>query len=70
LNKPKVEYIKGISPAIAIKQKVNTTNAPTPLESFTEIYDYIKLLFTQVGRTFSPTSRPEVKKIRFRMLSL
>jgi excinuclease ABC subunit A len=62
LDKPKVEYIKGIAPAIAIEQKVNTTNARSTVGTSTEIYDYIKLLYARVGRTFSPVSCQEVKK--------
>jgi excinuclease ABC subunit A len=62
LDKPKVEYIKGIAPAIAIEQKVNTTNARSTVGTSTEIYDYIKLLFARVGRTYSPISGQEVKK--------
>ena len=62
LDKPKVEYIKGIAPAIAIEQKVNTTNARSTVGTSTEIYDYLKLLFARVGKTFSPISGKEVKK--------
>ncbi len=62
LNKPKVDYIKGISPAIAIEQKVNTTNARSTVGTSTEIYDYIKLLFARIGKTYSPVSGNEVKK--------
>ncbi len=62
LDKPKVEYIKGIAPAIAIEQKVNTTNARSTVGTSTEIYDYIKLLYARVGRTYSPISGREVKK--------
>lgn len=62
LDKPKVEYIKGIAPAIAIEQKVNTTNARSTVGTSTEIYDYMKLLFARVGSTFSPVSGREVKK--------
>ncbi len=62
LDKPKVEYIKGIAPAIAIEQKVNTTNARSTVGTSTEIYDYIKLLYARVGRTYSPISGQEVKK--------
>lgn len=62
LDKPKVEYIKGIAPAIAIEQKVNTTNARSTVGTSTEIYDYLKLLFARVGKTFSPISGNEVKK--------
>lgn len=62
LHKPKVDYIKGISPAIAIEQKVNTTNARSTVGTSTEIYDYIKLLYARIGRTHSPISSKEVKK--------
>ncbi|AWA31499.1 excinuclease ABC subunit A [Flavobacterium magnum] len=62
LDKPKVEYIKGIAPAIAIEQKVNTTNARSTVGTSTEIYDYLKLLFARVGKTFSPVSGREVRK--------
>ena len=62
LDKPKVEYIKGIAPAIAIEQKVNTTNARSTVGTSTEIYDYLKLLFARIGKTFSPVSGNEVKK--------
>jgi excinuclease ABC subunit A len=62
LDKPKVEYIKGIAPAIAIEQKVNTTNARSTVGTSTEIYDYIKLLYARIGRTYSPISGLEVKK--------
>jgi len=62
LDKPKVEYIKGIAPAIAIEQKVNTTNARSTVGTSTEIYDYVKLLFARIGRTYSPISDREVKK--------
>ena len=62
LNKPKVEYIKGIAPAIAIEQKVNSTNPRSTVGTTTEIYDYLKLLFARIGKTFSPISGNEVKK--------
>jgi len=62
LDKPKVEYIKGIAPAIAIEQKVNTTNARSTVGTSTEIYDYLKLLYARIGKTFSPVSGREVKK--------
>lgn len=62
LDKPKVEYIKGIAPAIAIEQKVNTTNARSTVGTSTEIYDYLKLLFARIGKTYSPISGEEVKK--------
>jgi excinuclease ABC subunit A len=62
LDKPKVDYIKGIAPAIAIEQKVNSTNPRSTVGTTTEIYDYLKLLFARVGRTISPVSGKEVKK--------
>ena len=62
LDKPKVDYIKGIAPAIAIEQKVNTTNARSTVGTSTEIYDYLKLLFARIGKTISPISRKEVRK--------
>lgn len=62
LDKPKVEYIKGIAPAVAIEQKVNTTNARSTVGTSTEIYDYLKLLFARIGRTMSPVSGKEVRK--------
>ncbi|MCM4152294.1 excinuclease ABC subunit UvrA [Arenibacter sp. N53] len=62
LDKPKVDYIKGIAPAIAIEQKVNSTNPRSTVGTSTEIYDYLKLMFARVGRTFSPISGKEIKK--------
>lgn len=62
LNKPKVDYIKGIAPAIAIEQKVNSTNPRSTVGTTTEIYDYLKLLFARIGKTYSPKSGKEVKK--------
>ncbi len=62
LNKPKVTSIKGISPAIAIEQKVNSTNPRSTVGTTTEIYDYLKLLYARIGKTFSPVSGEEVKK--------
>ncbi|WP_242204631.1 excinuclease ABC subunit UvrA [Aestuariivivens insulae] len=62
LNKPKVDFIKGIAPAIAIEQKVNSTNPRSTVGTTTEIYDYLKLLFARVGKTYSPISGLEVKK--------
>ncbi len=62
LNKPKVDYIKGIAPAIAIEQKVNSTNPRSTVGTTTEIYDYLKLIFARIGRTYSPISGEEVKK--------
>lgn len=62
LDKPKVDSIKGISPAIAIEQKVNSTNPRSTVGTSTEIYDYLKLLYTRIGKTTSPISGKEVKK--------
>lgn len=62
LDKPKVDYIKGIAPAIAIEQKVNSTNPRSTVGTTTEIYDYLKLLFARIGKTYSPISGKEVKK--------
>jgi excinuclease ABC subunit A len=62
LNKPKVDYIKGIAPAIAIEQKVNSTNPRSTVGTTTEIYDYLKLLFARIGKTYSPISGDLVKK--------
>ena len=62
INKPEVDFIKGIPPAIAIEQKVNTRNPRSTVGTSTEIYDYLKLLFARVGRTISPISGNEVKK--------
>lgn len=62
LDKPKVDYIKGIAPAIAIEQKVNSTNPRSTVGTSTEIYDYLKLLFARIGKTHSPVSGNEVKK--------
>ena len=62
MNKPEVDYIHGISPAIAIEQKVNTRNPRSTVATSTEIYDYLKLLFARVGETFSPISGKKVKR--------
>ncbi len=62
LDKPKVDFIENISPAIAIEQKVNTSNPRSTVGTSTEVYDYLKLLFARVGHTFSPISGKEVKK--------
>ena len=62
INKPEVDFIKGIPPAIAIEQKVNTRNPRSTVGTSTEIYDYLKLLFARVGKTISPVSNREVKK--------
>ncbi|MBV6641582.1 MAG: excinuclease ABC subunit UvrA [Cyclobacteriaceae bacterium] len=62
MEKPEVDYIKGVSPAIAIEQKVLTRNPRSTVGTTTEIYDYLKLLFARVGITYSPLSGEEVKK--------
>ncbi|SEG47363.1 excinuclease ABC subunit A [Halpernia humi] len=62
LEKPKIDDIKGLAPSIAIQQKVISSNPRSTVGTSTEIYDYIKLLFARVGRTFSPESGAEVKK--------
>ena len=62
LNKPEVDYIKGISPAIAIEQKVISSNPRSTVGTSTEIYNYLKVLFARVGKTISPISGNEVKK--------
>ena len=62
MNKPDVDYIKGIAPAIAIEQKVITSNPRSTVGTSTEIYDYLKLLFSRIGKTLSPISGMEVKK--------
>lgn len=62
MKKPEVDYIKGISPAMAIEQKVSSRNPRSTVGSSTEIYDYLKLLFARVGRTISPKTGQEVQK--------
>ena len=62
LDKPKVDYIKGIAPAIAIEQKVNSTNPRSTVGTSTEVYDYLKLLYARIGRTYSPVSGKQVRK--------
>ena len=62
MNKPDVDYIKGIAPAIAIEQKVITSNPRSTVGTSTEIYDYLKLLFSRIGKTLSPISGNLVKK--------
>lgn len=62
MEKPDVDYIRGVSPAIAIEQKVNTRNPRSTVGTATEIYDYLKLLFARVGKTYSPVSGREVKR--------
>lgn len=62
MEKPEVDYIKGVSPAVAIEQKVNTRNPRSTVGTTTEIYDYLKLLFARVGVTYSPISGLPVRK--------
>lgn len=62
LNKPECDYIKGIPPAVAIEQKVNTSNPRSTVGTSTEIYDYIKLFYARAGQTFSPVSGQEVRR--------
>ncbi|MFW6370826.1 MAG: excinuclease ABC subunit A, partial [Bacteroidota bacterium] len=62
INKPEVDYIKGIPPAIAIEQKVNTRNPRSTVGTSTEIYDYLKLLYARIGKTISPVSGKEVAR--------
>ena len=62
MSKPECDYIKGIPPAIAIEQKVNTRNPRSTVGTSTEIYEYLRLLYARVGKTISPVSGTEVKK--------
>jgi excinuclease ABC subunit A len=62
MKKPDVDYIKGICPAIAIEQKTTTANARSTVGTLTEIYDFFRLLYARIGKTFSPVSGQEVKK--------
>lgn len=62
MKKPDVDYIKGICPAIAIEQKVSTSNARSTVGTLTEIYDYMRLLYARIGKTYSPVSGELVKK--------
>ncbi|MCL1942739.1 MAG: excinuclease ABC subunit UvrA [Candidatus Azobacteroides sp.] len=62
MSKPECDYIKGIPPAIAIEQKVNTRNPRSTVGTSTEIYDYLRLLFARIGKTYSPVSGQLVKK--------
>jgi excinuclease ABC subunit A len=62
MEKPEVDYIRGVSPAIAIEQKVNTRNPRSTVGTTTEVYDYLKLLFARIGKTYSPISGKEVKR--------
>ena len=62
LKKPDIDEIKGICPAIAIEQKTKTNNPRSTVSTSTEIYDYLKLMYARIGKTFSPISGKEVKK--------
>lgn len=62
MNKPEVDFISGIPPAIAIEQKVNSRNPRSTVGTSTEVYDYLRLLFARIGRTYSPVSGREVRK--------
>lgn len=62
MSKPEADFIKGIPPAIAIEQKVNSRNPRSTVGTSTEIYEYLRLLYARVGRTYSPVSGEEVKK--------
>lgn len=62
MSKPECDYIKGIPPAIAIEQKVNTRNPRSTVGTSTEIYDYMRLLYARIGKTYSPVSGELVKK--------
>lgn len=62
LNKPDVDYIKGICPAIALDQKITTRTTRSTVGTLTEIYDYLRLLYARVGKTYSPVSGEEVQK--------
>ena len=61
MSKPDVELIDGIPPAIAIEQKVNTRNPRSTIATTTEIFDYLRIIFSRIGRTFSPVSGEEVR---------
>ena len=67
MNKPDVDYIKGLCPAIAIEQKVITRTPRSTVGSMTEIYDYLRLLYARVGKTISPISGRTVKKMMWLM---
>lgn len=62
MSKPEVDYIKGIAPAIAIEQKVNTRNPRSTVGTSTEIYEYLKLLFARIGKTYSPVTGKPVER--------
>ncbi len=62
MNKPEVDFIKGLPPAIAIEQRVNTRNPRSTVGTSTEIYDYLKLLYARIGKTYSPVSGKDGEK--------
>jgi len=62
MKKPDVDYIKGVCPAIAIEQKVSTANSRSTVGSLTEVYDYLRLLYARIGKTYSPVSGELVKR--------
>ncbi len=62
VEKPDVDYIKGVAPAIAIEQKVNSTNSRSTVGTTTEIYDYLKLLYARIGKTISPKTGKEIQR--------
>ena len=62
MSKPECDFIKGIPPASAIEQKVNSRNPRSTVGTLTEIYEYLRLLYSRVGKTYSPISGQEVKK--------
>lgn len=64
MDKPDVDYIEGISPAIAVEQKTSTKNSRSTVGTLTEIYDYLRILFARIGKTISPVSGKEVKRDR------
>ena len=64
MSKPDCDFIEGISPAIAIEQKVSSRNPRSTVGTSTEIYDYLRMLYARIGHTFSPVSGQEVKKNR------
>jgi len=70
IHKPEVDFIKGIPPAIAIEQKVNTRNPRSTVGTSTEIYDYMKLLFARIGKTYSPKTGKPVKSRVLQMLQI
>lgn len=70
MNKPDVDYIKGLCPAIAIEQKVISRTPRSTVGTMTEIYDYLRLLFARVGQTYSPLSGDLVKKMKYPMFWL